>query len=92
MENNRPFPPSNNLVWAILTTLFCCLPFGIMSIINSCKVDSLYNAGDYAGAVERANQAKKWAKWALIAGIVQYVILVIYYVFVIVVAASLSAE
>lgn len=85
-------PPSNNLVWAILTTLFCCLPFGIASIIHSCKVDSLYNAGDYAGAVEKAKQAKKWAKWALIAGIAQYVILAIYYAFVIVAAASLNAE
>ncbi|WP_010343070.1 CD225/dispanin family protein, partial [Xanthomonas sacchari] len=24
---------SNNLVWAILTTLFCCLPLGIVSIV-----------------------------------------------------------
>lgn len=83
-------PPSNNLVWAILTTLFCCLPFGIVSIIHSCKVDSLYNAGDYAGAVERANQAKKWAKWAVIAGIATYVISAICYFVVIAAAVSLN--
>ena len=29
----------NNLVWAILTTLFCCLPLGIVSIVHAAKVD-----------------------------------------------------
>lgn len=63
-----------------------------MSIIHSCKVDSLYKAGDYAGAVEEAEQAKNWAKGALIAGIVQYVIIAICYAVVNVAAVSLSAE
>ena len=26
-------PPPNYLVWAILSTLFCCLPLGIASIV-----------------------------------------------------------
>ena len=42
----------------------------------------MYNAGNYDEAVVEANNAKKWAKWALIAGIAQYVIAIIYYVFV----------
>ena len=55
-----PKPP-NYLVWAILSTLFCCLPFGIVSIVFAAQVDSKYNAGNHAGAVEASNNAKKWA-------------------------------
>ena len=53
--------PSNYLVQAILTTLFCCLPFGIVSIVYAAQVDSKYNAGDYAGALASSKNAKTWA-------------------------------
>ena len=43
-------PPNNNLVLGILVTIFCCLPFGIVSIIYASKVDGLAMAGDIAGA------------------------------------------
>jgi hypothetical protein len=48
-------------VWAILSTLFCCLPFGIVSIVFAAQVDSKYNAGDHAGSVNASENAKKWA-------------------------------
>ncbi|MBO7197759.1 MAG: CD225/dispanin family protein, partial [Tidjanibacter sp.] len=35
-------PPSSNLIWGILTTIFCCLPFGIVSIVFASRVDSLW--------------------------------------------------
>ena len=75
--------PDNYLVWAILTTLLCCLPFGIVSIVYSSKVDSLYNAGDYMGAQNAANNAKKWAMWSAIIGGVMTVIVIILYVIII---------
>ena len=43
-------PPDNKLVWSILVTLFCCLPFGVVAIIKSAEVNSKWNAGDVAGA------------------------------------------
>lgn len=58
----------NNLVWAILTTLFCCLPLGIVSIVFAAKVDGLRAAGDLAGAWEASRKAKTWAIWSAIAG------------------------
>ncbi|MBD9535656.1 CD225/dispanin family protein [Stenotrophomonas sp. ATCM1_4] len=61
---------SNNLVWAILSTLFCCLPLGIVSIIHAAKVNGLLAAGDIAGARDASEKAKKWAIYAAIAGIV----------------------
>ena len=74
------FKPDSNLVWAILTTLFCCLPFGIVSIVYASKVDSLWAQGNYQGAQDASSKAKSWAMWAAISGgivIVLYIILVV---------------
>ena len=57
--HNRPMP-SNNLVWSILCTVLCCIPFGIVAIVYSCKVEGLYLRGDYNGAVSAANTARTW--------------------------------
>ncbi len=51
----------NHLVWAILSTLFCCLPLGIVSIVYAAQVDGKRAAGDIAGAREAAGKAKFWA-------------------------------
>lgn len=78
-QGQRPIKPDNYLVWAILCTLFCCLPFGIVSIVYSSKVDGLYNAGDFAGAQKAADDAKKWATWgAIIGGVMTVIVIIIY--------------
>lgn len=53
--------PDNYLVWAILTTLLCCIPFGIVAIIFATQVDSKYATGDYAGALVASGRAKLWS-------------------------------
>ncbi len=63
-------PPPTNLVWGILTTVLCCLPFGIVSIVYAAQVNSKWSAGDYQGAHESSDKAKKWAIWAAIAGLI----------------------
>ncbi|MEL1265473.1 CD225/dispanin family protein [Pseudoxanthomonas putridarboris] len=55
-----PYIP-NHLVWAILSTLFCCLPFGVVSIVFAAQVDGKRMAGDIAGAQESSRKAKLWA-------------------------------
>jgi len=55
-----PSKPDNHLVWAILATLFCCMPFGIAAIVFAAQVDSKYSGGDYAGAQQSADRAKLW--------------------------------
>ena len=55
-----PPKPDNCLVWAILSTLCCCLPFGIVAIVYAAQVDGKYAAGDYQGAVDSASKAKTW--------------------------------
>ncbi|HEY3466780.1 MAG TPA: CD225/dispanin family protein [Amycolatopsis sp.] len=70
-------PPSNYLVWAILTTIFCCLPFGIVSIVKSTQVNSLWAQGQTAAAQEASEAAKKWAIISAIVGVVLAVLYVI---------------
>ncbi|MBO7562027.1 MAG: CD225/dispanin family protein [Bacteroidales bacterium] len=65
---NQPPKPSNNLVWGILTTICCCLPFGIVSIVFAAKVDSLYYSGRYEEAQTAARKAGTWAVVAAIVG------------------------
>ena len=54
-------PPSNYLVFAILTTIFCCQIFGIISIVYAAQVNSKWYAGDYQGAIDASRNAKLWA-------------------------------
>jgi len=51
---------NNYLVPAILVTLCCCMPFGIVAIIYGAQVTSKMAAGDMAGAQAAANNAKLW--------------------------------
>jgi hypothetical protein len=50
----------NYLAQAILVTLFCCQPFGIVSIVYAAQVNCKLGAGDYTGAVEVSNKARTW--------------------------------
>ncbi|GGG49133.1 hypothetical protein GCM10011414_18680 [Croceivirga lutea] len=63
MQNsvNQPPKPDNYLVWAILSTVFCCIATGIPSIIYAAKVNEAYERGDYALAQESSRKAKNWA-------------------------------
>lgn len=82
-------PPDNYLVWAILTTLFCCLPTGIVSIVYSTKVSGLWAQGQYAEAQTASNNAKKWAIISAVAGPLVYVIFMVLY-FVVFAAAVVT--
>ena len=53
--------PATNLVWGILTTVLCCLPFGIVSIVYAARVDGLWNSGDAQGAYDASKRARTWA-------------------------------
>lgn len=51
----------NYLVPAILSTIFCCLPAGIVAIVHAARVDAQARMGDFAGAQQSSALAKKWA-------------------------------
>ena len=60
--------PDNYLVWAILVTIFCCLPFGIPAIVYAAMVNSYWNAKQYDAAKHAAQMAKKWTLISAIVG------------------------
>ena len=51
----------NHLVWAILVTIFCCIPFGIVSIVYASQVNGKLSMGDFEGARDASEKAKIWA-------------------------------
>ena len=51
---------SNHMVGAVLTTLFCCLVGGIVSIVYSAKVNTRLAQGDVAGAQAASKVALRW--------------------------------
>ncbi|MDR3657219.1 MAG: CD225/dispanin family protein [Mycobacterium sp.] len=84
--------PDNYLVWAILCTVLCCLPLGIVSIVYSTKVSGLWVQGRYAEAQAAADNAKKWAIISAIVGAVAAVIgVVLWFVFFAVAISNLPS-
>lgn len=76
-ENKNLIHPDNNLAWAILTTIFCCTPFGIVSIIYASKVDSYWARGEQEQAIRASKEAKKWAIISAVSAAVVWVIYVL---------------
>ena len=68
-------PPNNNMVWAILTTILCCLPFGIVAIVKASSVNNLWTQGRYD---EARAAAKAAANWSIVAAVVSAVCSIIY--------------
>ncbi len=50
----------NYLVFAILATVFCCLPTGIAAIVYAAQVNGKLQAGNVAGAQADSKNAKMW--------------------------------
>lgn len=61
-------PPENHLVWAILCTVLCCMPLGVIAIIKASKVKDLWYQRDYTGAHKAADDARKYAIWGAVIG------------------------
>lgn len=84
--------PDNYLVFSILVTMFCCLPFGIVAIVKSCGVDSAYLAGDVELAVAESRSAKKWCLISLFSCCVPLVVYVLCVMFMVILAAAGAGE
>ena len=75
--------PRTWLVESILVTLFCCLPFGIVGIINAAKVETRYSCGDFEGALRSSKEAGKWTQISFWIGIGVVVLYAAFMVFAI---------
>ena len=65
----RPHVP-NYLVWAILATIFCCVPTGIVAIVYAAQVNGRLDAGDYEGARRASDSARTWAIVSVALGLI----------------------
>lgn len=69
-------PPriENHLVGAIISTLCCCLPFGIVSIVYAAQVNGKAAMGDIVGAQQAADKAKMWMWIAVGVGLISNIL------------------
>ncbi|HTR68116.1 MAG TPA: CD225/dispanin family protein, partial [Terriglobales bacterium] len=81
-----PVQVQNYLVFAILTTVLCCLPAGIPAIVYAAQVNGKVQSGDIAGAQLASKNAKMWCWISFGAGIAVAV------VYVIVIAINVAAH
>lgn len=68
----EPPCPSNNLVWAILATVFCCQITGIIAIIFAAQVNSKYYSDGYKQAKRYSDMAGVWCIISIILAILSY--------------------
>lgn len=73
----------NYLIPAILSTVFCCIPLGVVSIIFATQVNSKVASGDIAGAMESSKKAKMFMFIAIGGGLLVWICSIILWVFVI---------
>jgi uncharacterized membrane protein YvbJ len=60
----------NHLVKAILVTLFCCLPLGVVSIIYAAQVNGALQTGNIEKAWDLSRKADQWGNASLIVGLI----------------------
>lgn len=63
-------PPDSHLTGAILSTICCCVPFGIVAIVKAAQSNGMSAARDYVGAKRLADDANKWITYAVAGGVV----------------------
>ncbi|MBR1630386.1 MAG: CD225/dispanin family protein [Paludibacteraceae bacterium] len=72
-------PPNNHLTKAILSTIFCCMPFGIVAIVKASQVNTFWKSGFWMAAQQSAQEANKWSNWSIGLGLAQILISAIYF-------------
>ena len=65
----EPCPPTN-MVWAILATILCCIPLGIVGIYYAGQVSKLYLNDDVEGAKRASETAAWWCIAAITIGVI----------------------
>jgi len=76
----------NHLTKAILATIFCCLPLGIVAIVKAAQVNGKIEAGNINGAIQASNEADNWANWSIGIGLAAELL----YFFFILMAGAIS--
>lgn len=63
---------------ALLTTIFCCMPFGIVALIYASKVNEAKEDDDLERALTASRAARKWCRIGIIvSGVINAVFLIL---------------
>jgi hypothetical protein len=69
-------PPRTYLVFAVVVTIFCFWPTGIVALVNALSVNSLWKAQQHDRARKASRRARNWGLLTLAIGIVALVLVV----------------
>jgi hypothetical protein len=64
----------NYLTQAILVTFCCCLPFGIVAIVNAAQVNGYLANGNYEAARRSSDEARKWSTIGFVLGVIAWIL------------------
>lgn len=76
-QNRPPAPPmpKNYLIWAVVMTVLCCMPAGVVAIVFAAQVSQRYYAGDYEGAERNSRRAQIWIIVSFVLGLLSSTII-----------------
>lgn len=69
----EPMPPTYT-IWAILATICCCLPAGIIALVFSASVSTKYYARDYEGARKASERTEMWIIASIVLGVISNIL------------------
>lgn len=73
--------PKTWLAEAILITIFCCIPFGVVGIIYASRVAPYWRRGLYGESIYASNSAAFWVKLTIVLTIFIWVIYILIWIF-----------
>lgn len=71
--------PPNHLMLALLSTIFCTCPCGLVSLCYAVRVNSDFERGNTVGAQYNSNQAWKWGMASISVGCLTILVVMVYY-------------
>ncbi len=63
-----PAPFNSHMTMAVVSTVCCCVPLGIVAIIKASQANSFYSAGNLEAANACAEKAQYWAILSMVLG------------------------
>ncbi|XP_072045118.1 proline-rich transmembrane protein 1-like [Amphiura filiformis] len=72
-------PPNDYIVFAIVVTACCCLPFGIVGIVKALDARNKYDIGDYAAAESSSRAARSWSIAGVVCGVFWMMIPIVFW-------------
>ena len=79
MDEYKPLMPDNHMALAIVTTVCCCLPLGIVAILKANNVNTLYALGQYDAAVNASEEANKWSYIGIGLAVVGWILYIVFW-------------